>query len=80
MACPATGLRRSRSGVLPSLSLACGSPGGLEELLGARPALATVLLPRVTSGLRRLCDPGMRDGAAWEMRTTCPGVGEAGGR
>lgn len=77
--------------VLPSSSLAHGSSGSLEELLGAHPTLAITLLPLITSGLMRaVCDPGTRDGGVsttvreileeQEMRTTCPEVYEAGGQ
>lgn len=49
--------------MLPSSSLAHGSSGGLEELLGAHPTLAIMLLPLITSGLLgAVCDPGTRDG------------------
>lgn len=45
--------------VLPSSSLARGSSEGLEELLGAHPTLAIMLLPLITSGLLgAVCDPG----------------------
>lgn len=80
----------ARGGGASSPSLARGSPGGLEELLRARPTLSTMLLPPLTSGLLgTVCDLGTRDGGVsttvpeipkeQEMRTTCPGVNEAWG-
>ncbi|XP_009697572.1 PREDICTED: differentially expressed in FDCP 6 homolog [Cariama cristata] len=62
------------------------NPRGLEEF---GPAPAIILLPPITSGLLgAVCDPGTRDGGVstamreipeeQEMRTTCPGVHEAG--
>lgn len=89
VSCPSAASLMGR--VLPSPSLVCDSPGGLEELLGAPSSLATMLLPPIASGLLgTVCDQGTRDGGVssagreipeeQEMRTTCPGVYEAGGQ